>query len=90
MLQTFSITVTGQVQGVFYRQGTRQKARELGITGQVKNNADGSVTVVATGTNDQLDKLLAWCKEGPPRAIVLDVFVKTLEQQSFKDFTIEK
>ena len=82
--------MTGQVQGVYYRQSTRQKARELGITGQVKNNPDGSVTVVATGTDDQLDKLLAWCKEGPPRAIVLDVFIKTMDPQSFKDFTIEK
>ena len=90
MLQTLSITVTGQVQGVYYRQATRQKARELGITGQVRNNSDGSVTVVATGTNDKLNELLSWCKEGPPRAIVLEVDVKTLTPQSFEDFTIQK
>jgi acylphosphatase len=90
MLQTFSITVTGQVQGVYYRQSTRQKARELGITGVVKNNPDGSVSVLATGTGDQLNELLEWCKEGPPNAIVLEVQVEKLALQSFMDFRIQK
>ena len=90
MLQTFSIRVTGQVQGVYYRQSTRQRARELGITGTVRNNPDGSVTVLATGTNDQLNELLEWCKEGPPNAIVLDIQVQPMTLQSFKDFSIQK
>ena len=90
MLQTFSITITGQVQGVYYRQATRKKASELGLTGVVKNNPDGSVNILATGPDDQLNELIEWCKEGPPNAIVLDVQVEPLTLQSFRDFSIEK
>ena len=67
MLQTISITVSGKVQGVFYRQSTKEMATSLGITGQVKNLSDGSVYIIATGTKEQLDKLVDWCRQGPRR-----------------------
>jgi acylphosphatase len=90
MLQTLCITVTGQVQGVFFRQGTKIKAKEFGITGIVKNNPDGSVTVIATGTEEQLRQLVDWCKVGPPNAIVTDIQIQKSDAQSFKDFVIQK
>jgi acylphosphatase len=49
MLQTISITVIGLVQGVYYRQSTKEKALELGISGFVKNLPDGNVRILATG-----------------------------------------
>jgi acylphosphatase len=67
---TLSITVTGKVQGVYYRQGAREKALELGLTGEVKNLRDGNVHIIATGTLEQLDAFTEWCKKGPPRAVV--------------------
>ena len=62
--------VSGRVQGVFYRDSCQQMARRLGVRGSVRNRHDGSVEVVAEGDRDAVDALLAWCREGPPRAIV--------------------
>ena len=90
MLQTFSIAVSGKVQGVFYRQSTQEKAQELGITGMVKNLPDGNVHIMATGTTDQLNKLVEWCKQGPPRAVVTSVQMEELTLRQFNGFTIER
>lgn len=90
MLQTYSIKVTGKVQGVFYRQSTKEKATALGITGYVKNNIDGSVQIMASGTTDQLLQLVLWCKQGPARAIVEEVQVETMPPAVFMGFRIER
>ena len=90
MLQTVSITIKGRVQGVYYRQSTKQKALELAITGIVANRPDGSVQVVATGTSEQLERLADWCRQGPPKAIVTEIQAKELPLQLFDHFTIER
>ena len=88
MQQTISITVTGKVQGVFFRQSAREKALELGITGQVKNLRDGNVHITATGTKEQLAALTDWCKKGPPRAEVTGVEIIELPLNLFEHFSI--
>ena len=90
MLQTISITITGKVQGVFFRQGTKEKASGLGITGKVMNLPDGNVKIVATGTREKLNLLTDWCKQGPPKAKVTGVDVKELSLQMFDHFIIER
>ncbi len=90
MLQTISITVSGKVQGVFYRQSTKEKATVLGITGTIENLGNGSVNIIATGTKEQLNNLTNWCKNGPRRAVVEKVDVKELPLQSFSQFSIER
>jgi acylphosphatase len=90
MLQTVSLVISGKVQGVFYRQSTRDKARALGIGGTVKNNGDGSVTIVATGEAGQLEALIAWSKKGPAAARVTGVEIREESLQSFNDFRIVK
>ena len=90
MLQTISIVVRGRVQGVFYRQSTKEKAVELNIGGLVKNLPDGSVYILATGTTDQLNALIEWCWQGPRRAIVTDVLQESCALQHFDSFTITK
>jgi len=90
MLQSISITVEGLVQGVFYRQSTKVKAVESGITGEIKNKPDGTVHIIATGTETQLEKLIQWCKKGPEMAIVTDVKVEKIPTQTFKGFSIVK
>jgi acylphosphatase len=89
MLQTYSILVSGKVQGVFYRQSTQEKAKALGITGMVKNLPNGNVQIMATGRSDQLDELVTWCKQGPPRAEVTSVQVEKLTPQAYSNFTIQ-
>ena len=88
MLQSISITVEGLVQGVFYRQSTKAKAIESGITGEIKNKPDGTVHIVATGTETQLEKLIQWCNKGPEMAIVTGVKVEQIPLISFKGFSI--
>lgn len=90
MLVTYSIVVTGKVQGVFYRQGTKEKATSLGIAGTVKNEADGSVHIIATGDKAMLDELVSWCQQGPPKAKVESVQVKIVPRQAFSSFTINR
>jgi len=85
---TISILVKGKVQGVFFRQSTREKARELELTGEVKNKEDGSVFIIATGGADQLNALAQWCWQGPARARVISVQVENLPLQEFQDFSI--
>ena len=89
MQETISITITGKVQGVFYRQSAREKALSLGITGYVQNLADKSVFIMATGNREQLDALLAWCLTGPPRARVVAVQTAGMPPQSFDSFYIK-
>jgi acylphosphatase len=90
MLQTISIIVTGKVQGVFFRQSTKEKAIELNITGLVKNLPDESVYILATGTPEQLQALIEWCWQGSRRAQVKNVKVEESSFQSFNRFSIER
>ena len=88
MQQTLSITITGKVQGVFFRQSAKEKALELGLTGQVKNTGDGYVHIIASGIPEQLAAFTGWCKKGPPRAAVAGVEILELPLKEFKHFTI--
>ena len=81
--------VTGRVQGVFYRDSCRSQATRLGVRGSVKNLADGSVEVVAEGDRARVEELLAWCRTGPPRAIVTGITVSDEVPAAERSFRIE-
>ena len=68
--------VQGRVQGVSFRYYTQQRARELGLTGYVRNVWDGTVEVVAEGERSEVDRLLAFLRVGPRSAFVADVKVR--------------
>ena len=65
--------VHGRVQGVYFRHSTLVTAREIGVTGWVRNRPDGTVEVAATGTPEQLGQLLTFLRKGPPGALVTNV-----------------
>lgn len=88
MLQTVSIVISGKVQGVYFRQSAKEKALELGLSGIVKNEQDGTVHIVASGKIEELNQLIAWCKKGPARAVVYSVNVQNNEPLSFIGFNI--
>ena len=67
--------VTGKVQGVWFRGSTQREARRLGLTGQARNLADGSVEVIVCGEPAAVDTLVAWLQHGPPSAEVVAVVV---------------
>ena len=72
--------VSGRVQGVFYRDTTRQQAVKLGLTGYAKNLADGRVKVVMCGDEDNVEKLADWLWTGSDYSSVTDVQCSNLEQ----------
>ena len=67
------LIIRGRVQGVWYRGSAQEVARELALTGWVRNLGDGSVELVAEGKSAALETLKAWCKEGPPAARVHEI-----------------
>lgn len=62
--------IEGRVQGVWFRESTRRQAESLGITGHAVNLPDGSVEVLAFGSDEALANLEDWLQEGPPMARV--------------------
>jgi len=70
------IRVFGMVQGVFFRTTTRDVARKLRLKGTVRNMRDGSVEIIAEGSEERLNKLISFAKQGPPSAKVYDIQVK--------------
>lgn len=83
-----NITVKGKVQGVWFRASTHDKALELGLSGMVMNQSDGSVYLEAEGTKEQLDSLLSWCHLGPERAEVISVDVEEGDWCNYEGFQI--
>ena len=87
-MKTVRLIIKGKVQGVFYRATARDVADALGIKGWVKNLPDDNVEVMATATDELLQKFIAWCKKGPPKARVDEVMVEESELQEFRGFRI--
>lgn len=87
-MKTLEVKIYGRVQGVAFRYSAIRFAREISISGFVKNCPDGSVLVVATGNEDQLELLLDWCRRGPARAIVEELEISERPFREFQDFSI--
>lgn len=88
MKKTFSFRVSGLVQGVFFRQSTREQAMLLGITGWVRNLPDGTVEGRATGDEGLLETFRVWLNRGPIAATVLNLEWEETGLQSFDGFVI--
>jgi acylphosphatase len=82
------IEVYGRVQGVGFRYSAQNKALQLGLTGYVKNRADGSVYLEAEGSEARLSEFIRWCQTGPPRAIVKKVDVSEGPVMDFQEFHV--
>lgn len=67
------VRVSGRVQGVFFRDSTRERARELGLSGYVTNAPDGTVEALFEGPSEGVREMVRWCEEGPPHAAVENV-----------------
>lgn len=70
MPASYRFVVRGRVQGVFFRQSTAERARALGVSGWIRNRADGQVEGVAAGAAEALQQFHAWLQQGPPAARV--------------------
>lgn len=83
------VRVSGKVQGVDYRAFTRDKAKELGIKGWVRNIPGGGVEAVLEGERKTVGKLLRLMKSGPAGSMVLGMEFSELESKDYEDFQIE-
>ena len=80
--------VSGRVQGVFFRQRTIRLARSLGCAGWVMNRPDGRLEAVFEGPADVVERLVAWCHEGPERAVVDGVEMLEEEPEGVEGFEV--
>jgi acylphosphatase len=64
------IWVAGRVQGVYFRNAIEEEARDRGVTGWIRNLADGRVEGVFEGEEDRVRELMGFCQRGPPHARV--------------------
>ncbi len=78
--------VSGRVQGVWYRGSTQQQAKILGVKGYARNLPDGSVEVVACGSNIKVNELRSWLLQGPNNAEVSTVLSEDTEYRNLKSF----
>lgn len=89
-MKQYTIIISGRVQGVGFRFSAREHARKYNIKGYVMNQSDGDVKIVAEGQEENLDKYLSWCWEGPPHAWVDNVSIqKSDDVASYKHFDIK-
>ncbi|HEX7071116.1 MAG TPA: acylphosphatase [Rhodothermales bacterium] len=72
-MQRLIAHVRGRVQGVGFRYFVRTEAKRLGLSGWVRNEPDGGVSVVAEGSRSDLEALLERLRTGAPSSRVTDV-----------------
>ena len=87
-MKSIKILVSGKVQGVFFRDGTRRKAMELGLNGYAKNLPDGDVEVVAQGNEDKINELVGFIKNNPGHSKVENIKISSKIIENFKMFEI--
>jgi acylphosphatase len=82
------VVVQGRVQNVFFRDSTRQRAQAEGVAGWVANRGDGAVEAVFEGDADSVERLVQFCRQGPPRASVEEVRVSEEPPEGAQGFSV--
>ena len=83
-----AVTVTGVVQGVFFRREAAREATRLGLAGFVRNRDDGSVAAEAEGAPQAVGAFIRWCRRGPEHARVDDVRVEERDPEGGEGFVV--
>ena len=87
--KTIHAIIKGRVQGVYFRDFTRQEAQRLGLGGWVRNLRDGTVEALITGESGKVDQMAAWLHRGSPMSLVSEVKITDrAENEIFSEFTI--
>jgi acylphosphatase len=82
------VIVHGRVQGVFFRDSVRERARSRAVHGRVRNRSDGTVEVVLEGPSDAVDALVGFCETGPRGARVSHVEVTDEAPEGLDGFEV--
>lgn len=89
-MKHLDISISGKVQGVFFRSMTKAVADQLGIRGTARNRPDGSVFIEAEGDDFSLELFLEFCHKGSDRAVVENVSVSEGELKNYVNFEVVK
>lgn len=89
-MKCVQITVYGKVQGVFFRKYTQQIAMSLELSGFVRNNKNGTVSIEAAGSDEKVNKLVEWCRKGPLGANVERAEVNEINPGKYRSFEIRR
>lgn len=84
----YRVVVHGRVQGVWFRQSCRRLAADLDLTGWVRNRTDGTVEALFEGPVDAVARAVAWCRSGPPAAVVTDIEVTEAAPSGLDGFAV--
>jgi acylphosphatase len=84
----YRVLVSGQVQGVFFRDTCQRMALAHGVSGWVRNLPDGRVEAIFEGPADGVSKLVEWARHGPSRAEVAGVAVQAEPPEGLRAFHI--
>lgn len=88
-MKKIHLTISGKVQGVFFRHNTHKVGHKLGLTGFVRNLPNGNVEIIAEGDEEKLEQLIQYCKIGPRWANVENVEVKYEDSKNeFDSFSV--
>ena len=83
------VVVSGDVQGVFFRDSTEREASRRGVAGWVANRSDGRVEAVFEGAPDAVEAMISFCRSGPSRADVSDLDVSEEEPEGLDGFRVK-
>ena len=84
------VRVTGRVQGVFYRAWAQGQARELGVSGWIRNCPDGSVEAHLGGDENCVERMIERMRRGPSNALVDDLAVEDAEPENLGRFELRR
>ncbi len=89
-MKHLQISVSGKVQGVYFRASTKAVADLLGIKGFVMNRPDGTVYMEAEGDDFAMEEFLDFCRKGPENAVVEKVECHEAELKNYRNFELTK
>lgn len=75
------IFISGKVQGVYFRSYTKRKAKRHSVKGWVRNLSDGRVETVLEGKEEDVKRVIEFCRKGPPQAEVKDIKILWKEHE---------
>ena len=82
------VVISGNVQGVFFRDTMRRRAASRGVTGWARNRPDGTVQAHLEGAPDAVAEIVLWCRTGPRGAEVEDLEVSVVEPEAGDRFVV--
>ena len=88
MKKAVRLTITGTIQGIFFKQFIKDHAEKNKVSGFLRSKEDGRVEIFLEGDRENVDSLVSICKRGPQHSNIRSVEEKTERVQDFKEFKI--